>query len=73
MTNYEIRNYMMKRSNFLVTETILSRYIQVCEKLRTDTNFNEFKHYLPYINFEDKKTNRQKWIDIELENISNWH
>ena len=72
-TKYEINNYYSKKVYFRITETILSRYIQVRNKLGEQSFYKDYMHYLPKINFDKKNKYHQKWIKIELNSKSNWH
>jgi hypothetical protein len=63
--NYE-REKSFYRSNLMrSTETILSRLIQIVEKLKTDQRFEKYHYLLPDMEFNEDG-GRQKYYELEL-------
>jgi len=64
MSRYETRRFYFGRNLFYSTETILSRLIQVRDKLYENEKYSEYQELLPELEF--RETRRQEWIDLEL-------
>ena len=64
VSDYERNHFFFGRNLYHSTETILSRLVQVRNKLYANEKYIEYRKLLPELEFEESR--RQKWIEIEL-------
>lgn len=63
-SDYERNHFFYGRNLYYSTETILSRLVQVRNKLYSNEKYSEYRKLLPELQF--KEIRRQKWIELEL-------
>lgn len=64
-TDYEMEKSLFRRYLMHSTETILSRLIQVVDKLKSDIRYEKYHYLLPDIEFDDDR-GRQKHFELDL-------
>ncbi len=67
-SSYEWKMWRMQFFYLRSTESVISRHIQVVEKLKTIPGYSDHMDRFPKINFDDLGK-RQKWVEIDLNSV----
>ncbi len=63
-SSFERRSFYFGRNLISSTETILSRLVQVRDKLYSNEKYSMYRTLLPELEFKEKRY--QKWVELEL-------